>query len=170
MADEITQFLNARLKTIEANMQSEIKIILMETGNEAVKKINSFISDWYDKYTYDESDPNHYKRTNQLRNCARYSITGNTVRVYMDMSRLRASAQNEGKGWQAHRSFDGEDFTYGLIDFLENGGEGKGSRRNPRRNDFGIHFLEQTQDWVNDYVAKEIDRKLRVLVRMDYKN
>ena len=137
----------------------------MTAGNEAVEKINKFISDWYDEYIYDENDQNHYERTDQLKNCARYSITGNNVKVYLDMRRLRSSTQNKGKGWQAHRSFDGEDFTYGLIDFLENGSSNgnNGAKYNPRRNDFGIHFLEQTQDWINNYISKEVQKKIEII-------
>jgi len=170
--DDLSAFLNGKIETLKKNLDDEIMIILMDVGNQAVKKINKYIEDWYNDYSPNSDAKLPYERTNELKNCARYSIVGHNVRIYLDMRRIKSSTQNNGKGWQAHRSFNGEDFTYGLIDFLENGSQdgNNGALHNPRRDDFGIHFLEKTQDWVNEYVASQVQIRINALVKQDYKN
>lgn len=162
--DDIEQYLNSISRHLRDDIDEQIRLILLDTGNKAVEKINKFINDWYGDYT-----PKNYQRTDCLRNCARFSITGkHSIKVYMDMRRLKSSTENNGKGWQAHRGFNGEDFTYGLIDFLENGGKGVGSTHNPRRYDFGIQFLAQTQKFIDDYIAEQVDTRIKAFIKTNY--
>ena len=80
------------------------------------------------------------------------------------MRKFHTAEVNEGKGWQPHRGFDGVNFTWGLIDWIENGGNG-GVLSNPRRDDGGIHMIENTQQWLDEYMDEQTKEIVNAVIR-----
>lgn len=152
-----------KINRIKKNIDKEINKQLEILGQETVNKIKEYIKIWYNSY-----DPINYNRTESLLNSIVYTVKNRQVRVKFDLRKLNTKKINDGEGWQPHRGFDGVTFTYGLIEWLENGGTG-GITTNPRRYDGGIHMLSETEKWLDKYLDKKAKEIIKVVLRTEYK-
>lgn len=157
----LEKFTKAKTNYIRKQADVSINKALHKLGKETRDKIREYITNgWYSTYT-----PRSYHRTHDLWESVTYVVSGHTVRVYFDMRKLRGKMVNGGKGWQPHRNFSipnghggytaGVDFTTGLVSWIEDGGKGGGSPKNPRAGHNGVHMIKQTQEWLNGYLDKE---------------
>ena len=154
---------NNKIKGIDDSIRTQIKEELNSLGQEIVDKLRTYTQEWYDTYS-----PIDYQRSYDVLDSISYNVSGYDLRVIFDMRKIRGATLNDKKGWQQHRGFDGVDFTWGLINFIENGGNG-GIASNPRRNDGGIHMIEKTQKWIDEYLKKRTKEIIRVALRANYK-
>ena len=168
MSSAIKQFhklTTGRINQINKDMEKEIKEKLDELGQKTVEKLQSYIrEDWYGTY----KKPKDYDRNEDLIDSIRYTVKGHKVRVIFDMRKFHTGKVNDGKGWQPHRGFKGIEFTYGLINWIENGGNG-GVLSNPRRDDGGIHMIKNTEDWLDEYLDKETRNIIYAVIRKTVK-
>ena len=162
MSSVIKQFHNlttGRINRMNKEVNREIDKRLHELGQAMVEKLKDYTQQWYSSYS-----PQDYERTGDLINSITYSVKGRTVRVIFDMRKFHTAKVNDGEGWQPHRGFDGIEFTYGLIDWIENGGNG-GVLSNPRRDDGGIHMIENTQQWLDEYMDEQTKEIVNAVIR-----
>lgn len=144
-------------------MELPLASLLEEVGKDTVKKLKVFTKQyWYDKYL-----PEDYKRTYSFLESASYEITGRggsmKLAVYFDLNKLIYKVDENG--WGAHVGFDGEDFTEGMIRFIEDGkfySSGRiGSPCNPRAGKKGAGMIEKTSKWLERYLDTEIKKKIK---------
>lgn len=158
--EELYKYANSKIGKMKKKLDNEIEKELHNLGKETVKKIKEYINYWYSSY-----QPEDYDRTYDLFNSVSYSVKNKTVKIFFDMRKFHTANVNGGVGWQPHKGFDGEKFTWGLIDWIENGDYNGGSEYNPRRYDGGIHMIENTKKWINEYLEKRSKEIVRVVFR-----
>lgn len=152
---------NNKMSTLKKTMDKEIRKEMIKIGETTVKKIVKYIDkNWYKVY-----DPEDYKRTGSLKDAVRYTIDSKKkLRIYFDRRYFQTKKVNNGQGWQPHRGFDGQVFIDGLIDFINEGGNG-GSPNNPRRLEDGIDFIGYAEKVINEYLDKEVERTINVIMK-----
>ena len=156
-----SKYVNNKIKTLEKAINKEIQKVLLEVGDMSVDLIRKYLAkEWYGTY-----NPKSYERTYDLLESARYTIKGNKVIVYLDRRLFGTPIVNNGKGWQPHRGFDGEDFVTGLIEWIDSGIGDGGSIKNPRRYDGGIEFVDYVQNEINEYISRVVDRKISAVIK-----
>lgn len=149
----------SRAKEFDKLLKKSASEIMDRIGQDTVNKLKVYIRlYWYDRYS-----PTDYDRTYSLLNSVSYKVEGNTVKIYIDENKLIHATQS---GWNQHMSFDGEDFSAGLIEFIENGrfDSGKtGTKTNPRIGK-GSKAIEKTLRWLNKYINQEVKRQLSIVL------
>lgn len=159
----IENYTKGKINRLKRDIEVKIDEELDKFGRDITNKLKEYVSKWYNSY-----DPLDYQRTNDLINSITYTIKNKRVEVKFDMRKFHTGKVNNGKGWQPHRGFDGIKFTWGLIDWIENGGNG-GIKTNPRKYDGGIHMIEDTEKWLQDYIDKEVQKIIKIVIRDNYK-
>ena len=169
---DVGKYLNNNIKSLKKKVDKELRYELKEIGDKVVEDIQKYIiSEWYDKYIgpNGEREPINYTRTYSLTNAIRYNIDSkNKMRVYFDRRFFKTYISKIGE-WNPHRSFDGEVFIEGLIDFLSGTEAMKGSKWNPRRGDRGIDLVEKANQVATDYANTLISKKLSIIVKQSMK-
>lgn len=157
--DSIAKSINNKLEILKKKMDEEMLKQLTKIAEDVVKKVRRYIIDnWYNTYK-----PMSYKRTLGLRDSLRYTIRDKKIQIYFDRRLFSKAKVNDGKGWQPHIGFDGNVFIDGLIDFLNDGGDG-GVITNPRRNDGGIDFLGEAEKIINEYANRLAKKKMKMIM------
>lgn len=162
------------LKKLREKINKTFEEATVEVLNEVGKETVKFMQDYIDKNWYQTFTPKVYERTNAFRDSITYTLIRNPnsdtqrIMVYWSMEQLKAIHRE--KTWSAHQSFGtngsiGEDFTYGLIEWIDNGGFEGGVQTNPRRLDGGIKITEATDRFLNDYLNKEVQKRIRLSIR-----
>lgn len=157
-AAALNKYAHSKMNRINKKTEEKINKALHKLGEETRDKIRHYISQGWYNHSYED-----YTRTHGLWESVQYVVSGHTVRVYFDMRMLRGRRVNDGKGWQPHRNFSipdgrgnyisGEDFTEGLVSWIEEGGEG--SPKNPYYGHGGVHMIQRTRKWLDEYLDKE---------------
>lgn len=174
MAEKVKSFgavgkhLNNKIENLDKKMSKKMKNEMIKIGEKVVKDIQKYIQkEWYNKYVGFEGErkPTDYTRTYSLKEAVRYNIDSkNKMRVYFDRRFFKTYISKNGE-WSPHRSFDGELFIDGLIDFLSGTEAMRGSKRNPRWGDRGIDLVERANQIATDYANEIIDRRLRIIIK-----
>ena len=162
LATALKRFTEAKTKRIKTNLNNSINKKLDKIGKETRDKLHEYATEWYDDY-----HPIDYHRTYGFGRSPQYNIEGKsgdnkTIKVFFDMRMLAGRTENGGKGWQAHRSFDGTDFKQGLIDFIEEGD--MGSPKNPRAGHSGVHMVQKTRQWLEEYLDEEVKDMIKGVI------
>lgn len=157
--DSIAKSINNKLNSLKNKIDEIMLKQLVKVAEDTIKKVRSYIiNEWYNKYT-----PEDYKRTLGLSDSLRYTIKNKKIHIYFDRRYFPTRKVNNGIGWQPHRDFDGNLFIDGLIDFINDGGNG-GIHTNPRRNDGGIDFLSEAENIINDYADRLAKKQIKIVV------
>lgn len=150
----------SRTKELDNLLKKSIREIMDRVGQDTVNKLKVYIKlYWYDRYS-----PKDYDRTYNLLNSVSYRVKEDSVEIYIDEDKLVHAVQ---AGWNQHMSFDGEDFSAGLIEFIENGkfSSGKtGAKSNPKVGK-GSKAIERTTIWLNKYINQEIKKQLSIVLK-----
>lgn len=153
------KWFNNRMATLEKMITSQTQTILVEIAEETVEKMRDYLqTHWYDTY-----NPLEYDRTGDLKDAIRYTIDGRTINIYFDRRRIRAIKR---KGtWSAHMGFDGVSFIEGLINWIDEGGNGGLS---PRTDD-GIDLLGYAEQKINKAINKKATKRINVIIKQTLK-
>lgn len=145
------------VKEVEKMLRKNIEGVLKDIGEDTCEKLRVYTKQyWYDRYT-----PEDYERTYSLLNSISYEIDGMHVHIYYDFDSWEFS-KDRADAWGQHVGFDYQDFTEGLIEFVENGKfySGRlGSHSNPRIGDKSL-AIEKTQRWLDKYLNQQIRKRL----------
>lgn len=121
---------------------------LKELRKDSIRKMREIIMDeWYNSYT-----PLSYDRTEQLLESVVCHVDESNLTIKVGYDARYLKSKTVDGNWNIHRGFDGVDFRVGLIDFIENGGDGGLS---PRNKDGGINAIEQTINFLQEEINKE---------------
>lgn len=146
----------SRTKEMQKLLEKEIEEIVEQIAKDTVKKLKVFVEQyWYRTYV-----PTQYNRTYSLLDAIDYEISGNIASIYLNEDMLVHDFREEN--WNAHMSFDGEDFGEEIMYFIENGvyPSGKyGSFHNPRIGD-GSGAIQKTINWLNRYLRRTVSKEL----------
>lgn len=149
----------------ERLLKKGIKDICKKVGEDTVHKLQTYIKlYWYDRYS-----PEDYKRTGDFVDAVGYEIQNETsVVIYIDFTKIRHRAEYDN--WGQHVGFDGNDFTEGLVEFIEDGRFSSGKRGSPNNPRFGkgSKAIEKTMNWLNKKVNSEIMRQVNVLINRSF--
>lgn len=157
-ANRMPKWINNKLKTTQRLLEQESKAILIEIAEETVGKMKDYIMrEWYDTY-----EPSSYQRTYQLVDAVRYTIRGNTINIYFDRRLIRASKADEDEYWNHHMGFDGIDFTIGLIEYVNDGGNGGLS---PRGNQPGIDVIGYAEQEINRLINQKAVKRINAIIK-----
>lgn len=153
-----TKYDISRTKKMQKLLEKDINTILHTIGKDMVQKLQMYTARyWYNNYT-----PADYRRTYTFLNSISYTVDGSGVYLYYDFNELKRLENADN--WNSHMGFDGEDFSKGLIEFIETGrfSSGKrGSNNNPRYGKRGSYAIEKTIRWLNKYINDDIRYKLK---------
>ena len=105
--------------------------------------------EWYSSYS-----PLDYERTEQFLESVVCRIDESNLTITVGYDARYIKSETRFGEWNVHRGFDYKDFRLGLVDFIENGGDGGLS---PRKGHDGINAIQQTMDFIQDEINKETD-------------
>lgn len=149
----------SQTKKINKLLKKEIGDILEKIAQDVTNKVKVYIRQyWYYNYS-----PLDYERTFSLLEAVSYQIdrTNQEVYIYIDEQKLIYNVQS---GWGQHIGFDGNKFSEGLIEFVENGifDSGRtGSQNNPKIGK-GSFAIQRTIKWLNKYLKNKITSELKL--------
>lgn len=157
LLSRIQSFAKKTTNKIDEVIVTKITKDLYKLGEDTANKLREYTYKWYDNYF-----PKDYQRTQDLINSITFKVDKLSVYIYFDTSKIRSIERrlSGNVAWNAHMGFDGEDFTKGLIEWIEDDAN-SGSKSNPRRNHQGVKMIQNTQQWLRGYLDKETQRIIK---------
>ena len=137
------------------DMVERLNTILQKVGEDVVHKMQVYINQyWYNRY-----EPKNYIRLKEdggFLSAISFKVEKQKVNIFFDWDKMEYYPPEDGFLGN-HVGFDGNPFTEGLIQYIDQGSFYSETLKKRK----GSYFLSKTQKWLEKTISKEVEKEIR---------